>query len=187
MSKIKITLEDAKAELRDAATGPRSEHWSYAPAVKALLNSHDELLAILGEATVALEEKDQQIKELEVTQMTGPLSLVLKRAAELERIIEGVDQLAIDGGWTARGLSEHAKSLETRNAELERANTAQDDHINQQQDRIDTLEKKNDELGKHIGKQEKLLKGTEESLIASVDMVAELERLDRAAAKVEGE
>ncbi|WP_447888497.1 hypothetical protein [Serratia fonticola] len=75
---------------------------------------------------------------------------------------------------------EHLKAdvavMGNRIAELERANAAQDDHINQQQDRIDTLEKKNDELGKHIGKQEKLLKGTEESLIASVDMVAELER-----------
>ncbi|MFV9075492.1 hypothetical protein ABQ397_04295 [Serratia fonticola] len=64
MSKIKITLADAKAELRDAATGPRSQHWSYAPAVKVLLNSHDELLSILGEATAALEEKDRQVKEL---------------------------------------------------------------------------------------------------------------------------
>jgi len=64
MSKIKITLADAKAELREAATGPRSQHWSYAPAVMALLNSHDELLAILGEATEALEEKDRQVKEL---------------------------------------------------------------------------------------------------------------------------
>ncbi|MBP1034006.1 hypothetical protein J8631_00365 [Serratia fonticola] len=66
MNRIKITLEDAKAELRDAATGPRSEHWSYAPAVKALLNSHDELLAILGEATVALEEKEQKIETMKV-------------------------------------------------------------------------------------------------------------------------
>ncbi|HGM6760903.1 TPA: hypothetical protein ACKQER_000648 [Serratia marcescens] len=37
-----------------------------------------------------------------------------KRIAELERITEGVDQLAIDGGWTARGMSEYAKSLERR-------------------------------------------------------------------------
>lgn len=37
---------------------------------------------------------------------------------------------------------------------LGRANAAQDDHINQQQDRIDTLERKNDELGKHAGKLE---------------------------------
>lgn len=79
------------------------------------LYSQEYVTALLA----ALEEKDQRIAELAVTQMTGPLSLVLKRAAELERIIEGVDQLAIDGGWTARKMSEYAKSLETRNAELE--------------------------------------------------------------------
>lgn len=75
---------------------------------------------------------------------------------------------------------EHLKAtvdvLSAKNAELERTNAAQDDHINQQQDRIDTLEKRNGELGKHVGKLEKLLKGTEESLIASVDMVSELEQ-----------
>ncbi|WP_454889502.1 hypothetical protein [Serratia quinivorans] len=37
-----------------------------------------------------------------------------QRIAELERITEGVDQLAIDGGWTARGMSEYAKSLESK-------------------------------------------------------------------------
>lgn len=52
---------------------------------------------------------------------------------------------------------------------------AQDDHINQQQDRIEQLEKRNAELGKHVGMLEKRLKGTEESLIASTDMVTELE------------
>lgn len=65
MSKLKITLADAKAELRDAATGPDSLNWRYSPAVIALLNNHDELLAILGEATAALEEKGQRIAELE--------------------------------------------------------------------------------------------------------------------------
>ena len=57
----------------------------------------------------------------------------------------------------------------------QRANAAQDDHINQQQDRIEQLEKRNADLGKHVGMLEKRLKGTEESLIASTDMVAELE------------
>ncbi|EMM0378122.1 ead/Ea22-like family protein [Pluralibacter gergoviae] len=57
----------------------------------------------------------------------------------------------------------------------QRANAAQDDHINQQQDRIEQLEKKNAELGKHVGMLEKRLRGTEESLIASTDMVTELE------------
>ncbi|WP_226019964.1 hypothetical protein [Serratia symbiotica] len=42
------------------------------------------------------------------------VSTLLSRIAELERITEGVDQLAIDGGWTARGMSEYAKSLEAR-------------------------------------------------------------------------
>lgn len=37
-----------------------------------------------------------------------------QRIAELERITEGVDQLAIDGGWTARGMSAYAKSLEAK-------------------------------------------------------------------------
>lgn len=37
-----------------------------------------------------------------------------RRIAELERITEGVDQLAIDGGWTARGMSEYTKTLESK-------------------------------------------------------------------------
>ncbi|MBZ7241607.1 hypothetical protein [Klebsiella michiganensis] len=36
----------------------------------------------------------------------------------------------------------------------QRANAAQDDHINQQQDRIESLEKKNAELGKYAGELE---------------------------------
>lgn len=66
MNKVKINLADAKAELRDAATGPDSQNWRYSPAIKALLNHHDELLVILGEAKVALEEKDQRIAEAEI-------------------------------------------------------------------------------------------------------------------------
>ncbi|EPG8764518.1 TPA: ead/Ea22-like family protein [Raoultella ornithinolytica] len=57
----------------------------------------------------------------------------------------------------------------------QRANAAQDDHINQQQDRINRLEKRNSELGKHVRMLEKRLRGTEESLIAATDMVSELE------------
>ena len=72
-------------------------------------------------------------------------------------------------------LDARAELAERRLAERERANAAQDDHINQQQDRIDILEKRNAELGKHVGMLEKRLKGTEESLIASTDMVTELE------------
>lgn len=66
MKKFKITVEDAKAYLRDAATGPNGQYWGFTPAVMALLNNHDELLAILGEATAALEEKEQKIETMKV-------------------------------------------------------------------------------------------------------------------------
>ncbi|SYS38132.1 Ead domain protein [Klebsiella pneumoniae] len=48
------------------------------------------------------------------------------------------------------GGSELVEALE----KAQRANAAQDDHINQQQDRIEALEKKNAELGKYAGKLE---------------------------------
>lgn len=44
-----------------------------------------------------------------------------------------------------------------RIAELERANQSQDDHINQQQDRIESLEKKNGDLGRAFFAAEKRL------------------------------
>jgi hypothetical protein len=46
---------------------------------------------------------------------------------------------------------------DTRIAELERANTSQDDHIIQQQDRIESLEKTNAGLGRRLGDAEKRL------------------------------
>ncbi|MBH2937730.1 ead/Ea22-like family protein [Serratia marcescens] len=49
------------------------------------------------------------------------------------------------------------EAKDKRIAELERANTSQDDHINQQQDRIDSLEKTNAGLGRRIGEAEKRL------------------------------
>jgi len=47
--------------------------------------------------------------------------------------------------------------LRKRAAELEHANKSQDDHINQQQDRIDSLEKTNAGLGRRLGDAEKRL------------------------------
>ena len=37
-----------------------------------------------------------------------------KRIAELERILDGVTPVMIAGGWTAKGISDYAKSLETK-------------------------------------------------------------------------
>ncbi|EBS4564759.1 hypothetical protein DOW39_06120 [Salmonella enterica subsp. enterica serovar Tanger] len=47
-----------------------------------------------------------------------------------------------------------AKALVEALEKSQRANAAQDDHINQQQARIDTLEKRNAELGKYAGELE---------------------------------
>ncbi|HEJ7946932.1 TPA: hypothetical protein SMI10_003177 [Serratia liquefaciens] len=49
------------------------------------------------------------------------------------------------------------EAKDKRIAELERANQSQDDHINQQQDRIDSLEKTNTGLGQRLGAAEKRL------------------------------
>ncbi|SOD33754.1 hypothetical protein SAMN06272783_2754 [Serratia sp. JKS296] len=50
---------------------------------------------------------------------------------------------------------EAATSLVAENEELKRANRAQGDHINQQQDRIDSLEKKNADFGRALRAAEK--------------------------------
>jgi septal ring factor EnvC (AmiA/AmiB activator) len=87
--------------------------------------------------------------------------------------LNAYDYTGIQLAWEAyqAGGTELVEALE----KAQSANAAQDDHINQQQDRIEQLEKRNAELGKHVGMLEKRLKGTEESLIASTDMVTELE------------
>jgi hypothetical protein len=48
---------------------------------------------------------------------------------------------------TVLALMDALEAKDKRIADLERANTAQDDHINQQADRIESLERKNGELG----------------------------------------
>ncbi|KLE39704.1 hypothetical protein ABA78_07850 [Serratia sp. TEL] len=60
--------------------------------------------------------------------------------------------------WEASAsLNVENQELKKRIAELERANTSQDDHINQQQDRIESLEKTNAGLGRRLGDAEKRL------------------------------
>ncbi|CVG60326.1 Uncharacterised protein [Serratia marcescens] len=60
------------------------------------------------------------IDELKATQVTGPLALIIKRAEEMERILEGITPEMIAGGWTAKGISDYAKSLEAKLAAPEK-------------------------------------------------------------------
>ncbi|WP_432409827.1 hypothetical protein [Serratia marcescens] len=57
----------------------------------------------------------------------------------------------------AASLNVENQELKKRITELESANKSQDDHINQQQDRIDSLEKTNAGLGRRLGDAEKRL------------------------------
>ncbi|EEE2001869.1 hypothetical protein CI266_002167 [Salmonella enterica subsp. enterica serovar Kotte] len=45
------------------------------------------------------------------------IELMARELRECRRILKGLPQAAIDGGWTARGISGHVKQLE---AQLER-------------------------------------------------------------------
>ncbi|MEU9065254.1 ead/Ea22-like family protein, partial [Streptomyces sp. NPDC048430] len=87
-------------------------------------------------------------------------AVVLALLAELEAKDEQNKLLMreIEHGKKLRvNMQNNADSLSERIAELERSNQAQDDHINQQQDRIESLEKKNGDLGRSLGAAEKRL------------------------------
>ena len=61
---------------------------------------------------------------------------------------------------------------------LQQANASQDDHINQQEDRVESLEKKNSDLGKALGKSEKHISELETRGFSSAvsDVLAERRR-----------
>lgn len=71
---------------------------------------------------------------------------------------ERVTKLVMDNSTSWDALYKKLETAEKRTAELERANVAQDDHINQQQDRIEQLEKGQQEAAKHINSWRRLAK-----------------------------
>lgn len=74
-----------------------------------------------------------------------------------QEYVSALDKVAQYWIGESAGWKKRAEDAEKRIAELERANTSQDDHINQQQDRIDSLEKTNAGLGQRLGAAEKRL------------------------------
>ncbi len=68
-----------------------------------------------------------------------------------------VHETALRASSVIDQLLTELEAKDKRIAELERANISQDDHINQQQDRIDSLEKTNAGLGRRLGDAEKRL------------------------------
>ena len=82
---------------------------------------------------------------------------------EVEGVETGTNVSIVDEcGQAAQMIRALVEALE----KAQRANAAQDDHINQQQDRIDTLEKRNADLGKYAGKLESSHKKLREGMAA---------------------
>lgn len=65
----------------------------------------------------AVDSRPHEIEQL-TDEGADALEAANSRIAEFERILDGLPQDAIDGGWTARGISAYAKHLESRVAEL---------------------------------------------------------------------
>lgn len=104
------------------------------------------MLALLDENIQLQREKDAM--EAVALALRDDMRQARKQLADAGRLIAELDQRLIEYAGIATREAH-------RVAELERANAAQDDHINQQQDRIDALEKRNAELGKYAGEMER--------------------------------
>ncbi|WP_416384720.1 hypothetical protein [Serratia marcescens] len=101
-----------------------------------------------------------------LSELSKPVGFVSKQAQVL---LKSGDTASVRPFFDVQGSSplysqEYVSALlaeleakDKRIAELERANQSQDDHINQQQDRIDSLEKTNAGLGQRLGAAEKRL------------------------------
>lgn len=98
-----------------------------------------------------------------------------------ELIADGVENSPLYSQEYVSALLAELEAKDKRIAELERANQSQDDHINQQQDRIELLEKKNSDLGKAMGAAEKrLAESRETTLLVRDEWQKDKERADAA-------
>ncbi|HFW1039459.1 TPA: ead/Ea22-like family protein [Salmonella enterica subsp. enterica serovar Saintpaul] len=104
---------------------------------------------------------DDHYKQSRVTVVDVSDPDVLALLDELEHYKsreERVTKLVLDNSTSWDALYKKLEAAEKRTAELERANVAKDDHINQQQDRIEQLEKGHQEAAKQINSWRRLAK-----------------------------
>jgi uncharacterized protein (DUF3084 family) len=120
-----MTALNKHAELRKELSNPAT-------------GSKDHLRKLALSLLDELETKDTEIEWMR------------KRIEELAKALEVSENHRATWYVMADKLGDSLDVSEKRVAELERANAAQDDHINQQQDRIDMLEKRNAGLGREV-------------------------------------
>lgn len=73
------------------------------------------------EVMVMRDDDEEELEKVPLYSEPTLTSAERERLNTLERVVAGLPQEAIDGGWTAKGISDHAKSLETRIADYDRA------------------------------------------------------------------
>lgn len=120
------------------------------------LTGPETVLALLDERErnqQYIKLRDQENEDIALT--VGKLRVELEHYKSRE---ERVTKLVLDNSTSWDALYKKLEAAEKRTAELERANVAQDDHINQQQDRIEQLEKGQQEAAKHINSWRRLAK-----------------------------
>ncbi|WP_052238767.1 hypothetical protein [Pectobacterium brasiliense] len=73
------------------------------------------------EVTVMRDGDEEELKKVPLYSEPTLTSAERERLNTLERVVAGLPQEAIDGGWTAAGISAHAKSLEEKLVAYDRA------------------------------------------------------------------
>lgn len=115
----------------------------------------------------------QQLKELKISDIAEAMESCAEGYAAL--VCDSLEfslerEMAESEHQTIFSAIEAALNSSERLEAAERANSAQSDHINQQQDRIDSLEQKNAALGKALGTAERERDELRASLIAASNM-----------------
>ncbi|HGM7112042.1 TPA: hypothetical protein ACKQEX_000810 [Serratia marcescens] len=95
--------------------------------------------------------------EREIKLLTGIQQMAYGTKFYSQEYVSALQHESAVNWEAAASLNVENQELKKRIAELERANQSQDDHINQQQDRIESLEKTNAGLGQRLGAAEKRL------------------------------
>ncbi|BEM02896.1 hypothetical protein SM14VA4_04680 [Serratia marcescens] len=161
----KSTAERSKADRHDGAVVESLYSQEY---VSALIQRAERLDSMLTESVQALKAVEQRNAELELRLAVEiePPPVIYPGRYDCHAMHSAIRR----AGFRVSGDSEHVGDVDMRDeralaavsdkqriTELERANTSQDDHINQQLDRIDSLEKTNAGLGRRLGDAEKRL------------------------------
>ncbi|WP_369949477.1 hypothetical protein [Serratia marcescens] len=152
LSELKDALEFLETTEFDGEWGSALVGGESGKNYHAVINANDVVVRTADDSrhTSWLCDYLEAVSPVKIRALLAELEAKDKQNKLLIREIEHGKKLRVN-------MQNNADSLSERIAELERANQSQDDHINQQQDRIESLEKKNGDLGRSLVAAEKRL------------------------------